>query len=133
MTTVYDQYEQLTEPEQAYLRRHPHHVLTINDARTAAFAETVRRFGKNGHNDKSDAFRHCFWSALLARDVGFNNGLAFTTAHESFSGNKMDEKRMDLHNNRVGLNIGRQGGSNSTLSDRCMSALRAGKLQVIVQ
>ncbi|EPP5335791.1 DUF6973 domain-containing protein [Vibrio harveyi] len=48
------------------------------------FFETESRFGINGHNDKSDAFHHCFWSAMLARDIGYKNALEFTTAHEDF-------------------------------------------------
>ncbi|WP_433963224.1 DUF6973 domain-containing protein [Vibrio parahaemolyticus] len=34
-------------------------------AKDVAFFETESRFGINGHNDKSDAFRHCYWSARL--------------------------------------------------------------------
>lgn len=40
---------------------------------------------------------------------------------------------MDLHNNRVGLNIGRSMGTNAILNARCMAALRAGKLKVLVE
>ena len=107
--------------------------MILKDAREAAFMETIRRFGRNGHNDKSDAFRHCFWSAILARDIGFQDAMRFTTAHESSPKNRLEERRMDLHNNRVGLDIGRASGTNESLSDRCMAALRAGKLIVLVE
>ena len=56
-----------------------------------AFAETQRRVGIDGHNDKSDAFRHCFWSAILSRELGFMNALEFTTAHESSPTNPPNE------------------------------------------
>ncbi len=133
MATYYEQYQKLTPKEQEYLRNNPHHVMLLKEAREAAFAETVRRFRRNGHNDKSDAFRHCFWSAMLARDIGFQDAMRFTTAHESSPKNRLDEKRMDLHNNRVGLDIGRAKGTNESLSDRCMAALRKGKLKVLVE
>lgn len=133
MPTLYEQYQQLTPKEQEYLRNNPHHAMILKDAREAAFAETIRRFRRNGRNDKSDAFRHCFWSAILARDIGFDNAMRFTTAHESSPKNRLDEKRMDLHNNRVGLDIGRSKGSNDSISAHCMSALRAGKLKVLVE
>jgi len=43
------------------------------------------------------------------------------------------EKEMDLHNNKVGLEIGRTKGTNSTLIARCFAALTAGRLKVLVK
>lgn len=103
MASVYEQFQQLTPEEQAYIRSHPFHAVPIKDAKEAAYAETRTRFGHNGHNDKSDAFRHCYWSALLARDLGYSNAKRFTTAHESSPSNPANEKAMDLHNNAIGL------------------------------
>jgi hypothetical protein len=57
-------------------------------------------------------------------DLGF-------TAHEAFPANPPEKKSMDLHNNMVGLNIGRTKGTNLALSLRCMAAVRSGKLQVV--
>lgn len=130
-TSVYDQYKNLTPKEQAYIRSHPHHALSIKQSREEAYAETKKRFGHNGRNDKSDAFRHCFWSAILARELGYQNALKFTTAHESDPRNPPREKAMDLHNNSVGLSIGRAGGSSHQISARCMAALHNGQLKVI--
>lgn len=115
-----------------YIQKHPLDALTIKKAKEAAFAETTRRFGRNGHNDKSDAFRHCFWSALLARDIGYANALQLTTAHESSFTNDPAEKQMDLFNNSVGLGIGRAQGADSILSIRCMAALDGGRLKILV-
>lgn len=106
-------------------------MLTIKESRDIAFAETKRLFGVNGRNDKSDAFRHCFWSALLARDLGLKNAETFTTAHESYPNNPDNEKRMDIINNSVGLMIGKHGGNNQHLSTQCLSALMNGRLVVI--
>jgi hypothetical protein len=47
---------------------------------------------------------------MLARDLGYQNALQFTNAHESDPRNPPQEKAMDLHNNSVGLSIGRAGG-----------------------
>lgn len=131
--SVYDQFKQLTPHEQQYITAHPHHAFAINSSKEAAFRETKMRFGFNGRNDKSDAFRHCFWSAILAREIGYSGALQFTTAHESSSLNPKDEKEMDLHNNGVGLSIGRIGGADQALSQRCMAALMVGQLKVLVQ
>lgn len=130
--SAYDQFQQLTPQEQLYIRSHPQHVFAIKGAKESATTETRRRFGKNGHNDRSDAFRHCFWSALLAREIGYVNALAFTTAHESSPTNIPAEKQMDLHNNGVGLSIGRVKGTDQSLSTRCAAALANGQLKVLL-
>lgn len=119
----YDQYQQLTPKEKSYLFSHPQHASIIEDSKQKAFKETIRLFGHNGHNDKSDAFRHCFWSALLSRDIGYHN------AHESDPGNPKNEKNMDIYNNSIGIEIGRGGGSDFFLSTRCLTALQHGKLK----
>jgi hypothetical protein len=127
-SSAYDQWTRLNRQERAYLITHPHHVTRIRNSRDKAFRETDARFSRNGHNDRSDAFRHCFWSSLLARDIGFDNALTFTTAHESHSSNPPNERSMDLHNNSIGLSLGRQGGSDAELSQRCFDALQGGRL-----
>lgn len=131
MAFTYDQYQNLTIREKAYIKSHPHHLMIIKSSKETAFSETKKIFGKNGRNDKSDAFRHCFWSALLAKEIGYHNALAFTNAHESSPANPHNEKAMDLHNNKVGLAIGKNKGSKNILSMKCRSALRNGKLKII--
>ena len=133
---AYDQWNKLTPAEKAVLAwltsQNPAAPLIIKNSKDTAFAETSLRFGKNGHNDRSDAFRHCFWSSLLSRDLGFFGAKAFTDAHESDPANPPGEKAMDLHNNAVGLKIGFFyfiPDSNSALSEKCFKALQNGELQ----
>ncbi|MDK9809273.1 hypothetical protein [Vibrio sp. D406a] len=128
---VYQQYNSLKEGEKEYLKLNPHHAIAIKDAKDVAFFETESRFGINGHNDKSDAFRHCFWSSMLARDIGYKNALEFTTAHEDFPENPENEKVMDLHNNKVGIRLGLSMASNDKLAHYCYTSLLAGRLKVI--
>lgn len=154
---VYEEWNRLTPAEKAYIATHPEHAVIIRSSKQTAFDETQRRFGRNGHNDESDAFRHCFWAAILARDLNYMNAYWFTTAHESDPNNDPTEREMDLHNNGVGLTIGRLffvplrtinpiAGplmdvtefaigrlvrSNRTISDRCYSALVDGELRVM--
>jgi len=130
-SSIYDKYDHLTDDEKSYIKSHPHHITTIMKSRDIAFSETTKRFGYNGRNDKSDAFRHCFWSATLVRDIGFKNALEFTNAHESSPLNIHEEKIMDLHNIRVGLRIGLSMSDNKKLSKICNDALNSGKLKVI--
>ena len=128
----YEQWEKLNTSEKLAIAQWPALGVVVPKAKDKAFAETTKRFGNNGHNDKSDAFRHCYWSALIARDVGILAGITFTNAHEDFPSNPPDEKAMDLHNNSKGLIIGfRQKGSedDTKLSDACFAELAAGNLK----
>lgn len=129
MANYYNQYQQLNSQEKSYLVAHPQHALIIKESREKAFKETIKMFGYNGHNDKSDAFRHCFWSALLSRDLGYYNAFIFTNAHESDPRNPKKEKSMDIHNNSIGLQIGRLGGSDRLLSTQSFAALKKGQLK----
>jgi len=130
--TAYEEFSKLTPAEKVFIATHPLQAMTIKGSKGTAFNETQKRFGVNGHNDSTDAFRHCFWSAILSRDIGYLNAWEFTTAHESDPNNPADEKKMDLHNNSVGLKIGNAlpffGKSNAELSNLCYMALIQGKL-----
>lgn len=132
---AYDEWKRLTPAEKAVLAAMgPANALLVKASKTTAFNETEKRFGFNGHNDRSDAFRHCFWSAILARNIGVWWAKAFTDAHETSPGQPADEKVMDLHNNGVGLKIGMFyfiPDSNETLSEKCYKALLSGELKVL--
>ena len=130
---AYENWNRLNNNEKLSIAQWPALGTAVPVAKDKAFAETLSRFGHQGHNDKSDAFRHCYWSALIARDVGVLAAISFTTAHEDFPANPPKEKAMDLHNNMQGIVIGiRNKGSNDTeLADACYSALAAGKLKVM--
>lgn len=132
MSTLYNQWSKLTTAEKLLIAAHPVDAVYLRGSKDTAFEETAKRFGVNGRNDRSDAFRHCFWSALLARDIGYLDAWAFTTAHESDPGNPAGEKKMDLHNNSVGLKIGSDyyffSDSDDELSNSCYQALLDGKL-----
>lgn len=120
----------LTPAEKLYLLTHFWQVSTIKEDADKALAEARRRFSTGQHNGPADAFRHCYWSSMLARDIGPENAKSFTDAHEAYSDNPPDEKAMDLHNNSVGIGIGKANPTDSDqmLADRCQQALTDGKL-----
>jgi hypothetical protein len=130
-SSAYSTYSGLNFAEKRYLQRHPEDVFTLKRARDEAYAETFNLFGKNGHNDESDAFRHCYWAALLAKEIGFVRAIDFTTAHEFGDFNSYRERDMDLHNNAIGLRIGRTGVANLLLRAQCLKALKQGKLKIL--
>ncbi|MBN8535991.1 MAG: hypothetical protein J0M15_02970 [Deltaproteobacteria bacterium] len=54
-------------------------------------------------NDENDACRHYVWSILMAKDLGTDVAESILTAHEDNPQEPINEKAMDLANNRLGL------------------------------
>jgi hypothetical protein len=127
-------YDRLTTAEKIFLALNPFMIGTIRSDAEIALAEARRRFpGPGLHNGPGDAFRHCYWSALLTRDIGMNNTIWYTNAHEERSDNPPEEKEMDLFNNMRGIEIGigMRRASNREIADRCEAAFRHGRLRVM--
>jgi len=59
-------------------------------------------------NGIGDAFRHCFWSALMTVHIGSDKAKKIADNHELFGYNLEKEQMMDYHNNEIGREIGRQ-------------------------
>ena len=96
------------------------------------------RYRASIHNGPADAARHCYWSALLASKLTYNEAMRVVFTHEFNqidSGVAQDqlEARMDLHNDRIGLEIGtrNKGASDIDLRDAVMKALFSGQLRFI--
>jgi len=79
--------------------------LIIYKNREIATNETQARWGFNGRNDKSDAFRHAFYNAINTKYCGKVIVILFSTAHESEVPTNLNlEASMDTFNNLVGIN-----------------------------
>ena len=108
--------------------RHPSRANKCRRARRAQ-GWASRRSGilGRGNRGRTNALRHCLWSALMRHDMGRATAQGFLTRHEGHSGNTHDH-RVDLHNNRVGLRIGSRYGSRKRIERACRGALRGGIL-----
>jgi hypothetical protein len=96
----------ITPEELALTFQYPDAAFKINRNAGKAQAETMSRFGENGLNNKSDAFRHTFWLAINTKSVGGFLAFAFSDAHETDTPAKFQlEKQMDLHNNAIGVGL----------------------------
>lgn len=86
----------------------------------------------DGHRD---AFRHCYWNALLVKNFGEEWAGQFATAHEAYPGNPAEREAMDLYNNEVGRGIARDNpdASAEELAQAVRAAVDAGRLVVIDQ
>ncbi len=75
----------------------------------AAFKMTEATYGRQGKGDESDAFRHAFWQAINTQSVGESFTRKWADAHEY--GTPTNEVRtdlyMDIHNNDIGIEIGK--------------------------
>lgn len=127
----------LTAREKALIAMFPVQAYLISRNIEPARNETVNIYGNNGLNDKSDAFRHAYFSALNARDVGVLFARLFGEAHESEVPSQLSlEKEMDLHNNEQGYTAYSQNSgslfspppSNELLSAACHTKALMGLL-----
>ncbi|MBD7944694.1 MULTISPECIES: DUF6973 domain-containing protein [Psychrobacillus] len=79
---------------------------------------TLHKFGRNGHNDKTDAFRHSAWNINM---IGFTDDVTFTqkwtNAHENGATNQpVMEFNMDMHNNAQGRLKAQKAGVSTSSS-----------------
>lgn len=109
------QRRELTSQEVVLVSKYPFQAYIINRNVDIANVEAFNRFsGELGINDKRDAFRHAFFSAINTRDCppgglppvpAADIVLQFGTAHESETPSQLTmEKDMDLYNNGQGVN-----------------------------
>ena len=126
----YDKIPELTLEEIILVTRFPLQALEIRKNAEIAERETEALFGKNGWNDKSDAFRYCYFNILNSISCGVVLARRFGNAHEERSDQSALEKRMDLHNNKVGYDIFKKysGLDKRSASDKAMDALNNGDL-----
>jgi hypothetical protein len=101
---IYEKYLVVNNPANAYI---------TSLTKDKAWDYTKQHFGKNGLGDKSDAFRHAIWNALMSKYVSEAWAYLFATAHENKSADELKQvaqdgnlesahQVMDLHNNKEG-------------------------------
>lgn len=87
------------------------------------------------HNGTGDAFRHAIWNFGMTNDVGAEFAKKWSDAHEyGSSGQPALERSMDLYNNSIGINLGKNNPTvllTSTFANLTQQQVRAGKMKVI--
>lgn len=93
-----------------------------------------------------DAFRHAYWMARLKQEIGENAARSLGEAHEKenylyYKKRKLEDgvlpdepsKKMDLHNNEVGLTLTLKGEKipRKGLVYRIINAIHEGKMRII--
>ena len=127
------------EKRAAWLR--PLHAYTVKENAQKARDASANAGLPDPRDGQWDAFRHAYWNALNARDLGEQTSALFPTLHETGSEANNPKSpnydpvsvKMDLYNNEVGRKI---GAANPNVTDgelqiKVMEALNAGELKVI--
>lgn len=78
-----------------------------------------------------DAFRHCYWSALLTIDFGAVRAEKVTTSYENVAVNDEPYRGMDLANNATGRQVGASYRTNPKSRERCASLASSGQLVTV--
>ncbi|MFE9849509.1 DNRLRE domain-containing protein [Streptomyces sp. NPDC005576] len=111
-------------------------------AKAREMAGTALKYAQDLYPDKTlfqgtgDAFRHCYWNALMEVFVDHETAFEVATRHESQS--KGVDKEMDLRNNKKGREIGRYYKAHYSKAEAwkktrssCKSHVTKGKLWII--
>ena len=116
----------------------PFELMAMSSFREEAFDVADDRYPSTSteepqNNDHNDAFRHAYWSALMAFNIGLDFAEEYTISHERIPGNEPEREAMDLYNNEVGRSIVERNprASECDLAGLVASALDSGGLLVI--
>lgn len=107
------------------------------DIKQAAMDEAISRFPPPTplatSDNRTDAFRHTYWNALMTQRFGEEWTRQFATAHERKPGDPAPREAMDLYNNEIGRQIGMAHPDASTeeLADLVGSAVRNGDTVIV--
>lgn len=122
----------LTPAERALFNGSPSRgILTIKYGYEAKLA-SLEHYSDGLWNGNGDAFRHCFWNALLTINIDRKWSNDWTKAHEEFPGNPANEKLMDLRNNLNGQQLGIAYQTNDRSKSGCLAAANVGRLTRLV-
>ncbi|MFH1283490.1 MAG: hypothetical protein ABII27_07475 [bacterium] len=98
----------LKQGDRLSIEKNPERLLDLLKAfrnKGNAEARTIKEFGYSGTNDITDAFRHAYWNAIMARDLSDSFASEIANNHE-LNDRKLDENTMDMWNNHIGRDIG---------------------------
>jgi hypothetical protein len=75
-------------------------------------------------NGGADAVRHCYWNALMTRELGRSTASGFAWRHEYDENYGTKASKMDLHNNLKG----RDWANAKAPLQRCIQGVKSGEL-----
>ncbi|CAF2607394.1 unnamed protein product [Rotaria sp. Silwood2] len=83
------------------------------------------------HNGIGDAFRHCYWNALMTISIGRDQAKKVADLHEdNNTTGPYNERVMDLTNNEIGRQLGSESKTADEAREKCSANVRSGYLQL---
>lgn len=101
------------------------------DADTAVAAARESYPVSTLNNGIGDAFRHCYWNALMTISVGRDAAKKIADLHEDHNtAGSAAAREMDLKNNEIGREVGSQSKTSEEARTKCHEHAQTGYLQV---
>ena len=132
----FKEFDNLKVGERQFVTDHPLAASSFRGISSRAKAEARRRYPDSVTDGIGDAFRHCYWNALMTREQGEALAEKFANEHENFDLGPKDSIRstiMDLHNNKVGRSIGKRfpEATDAEMANHVVAALDRDELIII--
>ncbi len=126
----------LSTVEQVLAVAYPKEASYFNKAREKADDLTLEIYKQEGNGtDIANAFKHIYWSAYATSKVGEDYARLFTHAHEfgwwNENVNNPKAMKMDLHNNQLGREIGKNTPTGD-LEEAVLHSIIEGKAAVLI-
>jgi RHS repeat-associated protein len=85
------------------------------------------------NNGPADAFRHCYWSCLMAQKIGAEQAKKVGDIHEACrENNPPGEVAMDQANNSAGREFGKVSNPSNNCWSSCFTSAACGNLQISI-
>ena len=97
------------------------------EARAAAASSGLQGFS----DGPQDAYRHAYWSCLMAMSIGDEQAKDVGDVHEEQATTHPFVTLMDTHNNAIGRFLARQAKTKDDVHQSVMAALKRGNLLII--
>ncbi|CAF1416688.1 unnamed protein product, partial [Rotaria sordida] len=83
------------------------------------------------HNGIGDAFRHCYWNALMTISIGRDQAKKVADLHEDNNTEvPLNERIMNLKNNEIGRQVGSESKTADEAAVKCDDHVKTGYLQL---
>lgn len=120
--------------EKKLMKEHPEYSQrSINLGYLAGAITLSFFFPRNYHNNNGDAFRHCFWSSIIAKEVSPEWAHTWVMAHEADASPTNIYRLMDEYNNNQGINNFKNNPNVTVeeLINLCLKLVESGELREV--
>ena len=122
----------VTDKPSAYNHNSLAYLLGQGDEVMYADDTSAKKYPNEIHNGRADALRHMLWQAKLQQAYGDIPARLSGKLHEAFAGSQPEaESEMDLHNNEIGLRLGKENQTDAEILRKAIEAIDSGEAHVL--